>query len=75
MKSIRIAAIVCTGLVLMLIGDAPPEYPLRLQMVPQANAILGVRFCSIEVMRNAAEILAYGTAAVVEDGVGSGEGA
>jgi uncharacterized protein YbjQ (UPF0145 family) len=31
-----------------------------------ANAILGVRFCSIEVMRNAAEILAYGTAAVVE---------
>jgi len=42
MKSIRIAAIVCTGLVLMLIGDAPPEYPLRLQMVPQANAILGV---------------------------------
>jgi uncharacterized protein YbjQ (UPF0145 family) len=40
-----------------------------------ANAILSVRFCSIEVMRNAAEILAYGTAAVVEDGVGPGEGA
>lgn len=40
-----------------------------------ANAILCVRFCSIEVMRNAAEILAYGTAAVVEDGVGHGEGA
>jgi len=39
-----------------------------------ANAILGVRFCSIEVMRNAAEILAYGTAALVEDGVGHGEG-
>ncbi|MCK6460289.1 MAG: YbjQ family protein [Planctomycetes bacterium] len=40
-----------------------------------ANAILGVRFCSIEVMRNAAEILAYGTAAVVEDGAGRGVGA
>ncbi len=40
-----------------------------------ANAVLGVRFCSIEVMRNAAEILAYGTAAVVEEGVGPGEGA
>ncbi len=39
-----------------------------------ANAILGVRFCSIEVMSNAAEILAYGTAAVLEDGVGHGEG-
>lgn len=32
-----------------------------------ANAILCVRFCSIEVMRNAAEILVYGTAAVVEE--------
>jgi uncharacterized protein YbjQ (UPF0145 family) len=32
-----------------------------------ANAILGVRFCSIEVMRNAAEILVYGTAAVLEE--------
>lgn len=40
-----------------------------------ANAILAVRFCSIEVMRNAAEILVYGTAAVVEEGVGPGEGA
>jgi len=40
-----------------------------------ANAILAVRFCSIEVMRNAAEILVYGTAAIVEDGVGRGEGA
>ena len=39
-----------------------------------ANAILGARFCSIEVMRNAAEILAYGTAVVVENGVGHGEG-
>ena len=39
-----------------------------------ANAILGMRFCSIEVMRNAAEILAYGTAAIVEEGVGRGEG-
>lgn len=39
-----------------------------------ANAILAMRFCSIEVMSNAAEILAYGTAAVVEEGVGHGEG-
>jgi uncharacterized protein YbjQ (UPF0145 family) len=31
-----------------------------------ANAILGARFVSIEVMRNAAEILAYGTAAIVD---------
>jgi uncharacterized protein YbjQ (UPF0145 family) len=31
-----------------------------------ANAILGMRFCSIEVMSNAAEILAYGTAVVLE---------
>jgi len=31
-----------------------------------ANAILAIRFCSIEVMSNAAEILVYGTAAVVE---------
>jgi uncharacterized protein YbjQ (UPF0145 family) len=31
-----------------------------------ANAIVGTRFVSIEVMRNAAEILAYGTAAIVE---------
>jgi uncharacterized protein YbjQ (UPF0145 family) len=35
-----------------------------------ANAVLGFRICSIEVMRNAAEILAYGTAAVVEEGEG-----
>jgi uncharacterized protein YbjQ (UPF0145 family) len=32
-----------------------------------ANALLGVRFTSIEVMRNAAEIVVYGTAAVVEE--------
>ncbi|MHC4547688.1 MAG: YbjQ family protein [Planctomycetota bacterium] len=31
-----------------------------------ANAVLGVRFTSIEVMSSAAEILVYGTAAVVE---------
>ena len=33
-----------------------------------ANAILGMRFTSAEVMKNAAEIVAYGTAAIVEDG-------
>ncbi|MHC4957794.1 MAG: YbjQ family protein [Planctomycetota bacterium] len=32
-----------------------------------ANAILGVRFTSAEVMKGAAEILVYGTAAVIED--------
>jgi uncharacterized protein YbjQ (UPF0145 family) len=32
-----------------------------------ANAVLGVRFTGIEVMRNAAEILCYGTAAVLEE--------
>ena len=32
-----------------------------------ANAVLGVRFCSIEVMSNAAEVLCYGTAAVLEE--------
>jgi uncharacterized protein YbjQ (UPF0145 family) len=31
-----------------------------------ANAVLAMRFCSIEVMSSAAEIVAYGTAAVVE---------
>jgi uncharacterized protein YbjQ (UPF0145 family) len=32
-----------------------------------ANAVLGVRFCSIEVMNNAAEVLCYGTAAILAD--------
>jgi uncharacterized protein YbjQ (UPF0145 family) len=32
-----------------------------------ANALLAVRFSSIEVMRSAAEIVAYGTAAVIEE--------
>jgi uncharacterized protein YbjQ (UPF0145 family) len=32
-----------------------------------ANALLAVRFTSIEVMKNAAEIVVYGTAAVVEE--------
>jgi uncharacterized protein YbjQ (UPF0145 family) len=32
-----------------------------------ANALLAIRFTSIEVMRNAAEIVVYGTAAVVEE--------
>ena len=33
----------------------------------ESNALLAVRFSSIEVMRNAAEIVVYGTAAVVEE--------
>ena len=32
-----------------------------------ANGIIGVRFASSEIMSNAAEILAYGTAVFVED--------
>lgn len=32
-----------------------------------ANAVVGMRFATSEVARNAAEILAYGTAVVVED--------
>ena len=32
-----------------------------------ANALLAVRFTSIEVMKNAAEIVVYGTAAVIEE--------
>lgn len=32
-----------------------------------ANAIIGMRFITSEVMQNAAELLAYGTAVVVED--------
>jgi len=32
-----------------------------------ANAVLGVRICSIEVMSNAAEVVVYGTAAVIEE--------
>ena len=33
-----------------------------------ANAVVGVRFTTSSVMQGAAEILAYGTAVVVEDG-------
>jgi uncharacterized protein YbjQ (UPF0145 family) len=32
-----------------------------------ANAVVGVRFASAEIMDRAAELLAYGTAVVVED--------
>jgi len=32
-----------------------------------ANAIVGVRFITSEIMQNAAELLVYGTAVVVED--------
>ncbi len=32
-----------------------------------ANALLAIRFTSIEVMKNAAEIVVYGTAAVIEE--------
>lgn len=42
MKSIRNAILVGTGVVLMLIGDAPPNAPLPFQMVSEAQAVLGV---------------------------------
>ena len=42
MKAIRNAAMVTVGVLTMLIGDAPPEAPLRLQIVTEAQAILGV---------------------------------
>ena len=32
-----------------------------------ANAIIGVRFVTSEIMQNAAELLVYGTAVIVED--------
>ena len=32
-----------------------------------ANAVIGVRFATCEMMEHAAEILAYGTAVVIED--------
>ena len=42
MTLIRNAVIVTTGLVLMLLGDAPPKAPLPFQMVSDANAVFGV---------------------------------
>ncbi len=42
MKTILKTALLAPALVLMLIGDVPPEVPLRLQLVPEAHAILGV---------------------------------
>ncbi len=38
-----------------------------------ANAVVGVRFATSEMMEHAAELLAYGTAVVVEDVVPAGE--
>ena len=32
-----------------------------------ANAVIGMRMCSIEVMSNAAELVIYGTAAVIDE--------
>jgi len=32
-----------------------------------ANAVIGLRFATAEAMRNAAELMAYGTAVVLED--------
>jgi hypothetical protein len=58
MKSIRNAAIVCTGLALMLIGDAPPQAPLPFQMVSEASAVFGVW------RRHARRWAVVGTAAV-----------
>jgi len=48
MKSIRFAALVATGILLMLLGDVRPQHSHRvqllpsLQLVPEAHAILGV---------------------------------
>jgi hypothetical protein len=44
MKRIRNTAILGTAVVLMLIGDAPPQAPsiMGLQFVPEAHAIFGV---------------------------------
>ena len=36
-----------------------------------ANAVLGVRFATSEMMQHAAELLAYGTAVVLEDDPGA----
>ena len=43
MKTILKTAVlsVCLGLLLLL--DVPPEFPLQVQLVPQAHAIFGVR--------------------------------
>ena len=38
-----------------------------------ANAVLGLRFTSAEVMSNAAEIVVYGTAAVIEEPAPDGQ--
>ena len=58
MKSIRNAVLVSAGLLMMLIGDAPPQYALRLQIVPEAHAIFGVW------RRHARRWAVVGTAAV-----------
>ena len=42
MKSIRNAVLVVTGLALLVIGDAPPQSFLPLQIMPEAHAIFGV---------------------------------
>lgn len=42
MKTILKIALAGPALILMLIGDIPSEAPLRLQLVPEAHAILGV---------------------------------
>ena len=59
MKSIRNALIVSTGLVLMVLGDAPPQSPLPFQVVSEAHAIFGVW------RRHARRWAVVGTAAVV----------
>jgi hypothetical protein len=61
MKSIRNAAILSTGLALMLIGDAPPEFPLPFQIVSEAHAILGVW------RRTARRTVVVGSAVVATD--------
>jgi len=59
MRSIRNLLVVSTGIVLMLLGDAPPQSPLPFQVVSEAHAIFGVW------RRHARRWAVVGTAAVV----------
>jgi len=61
MKSIRTALLVGTGLVLMLMGDAPPNAPLPFQIVSESHAVFGVW------RRHARRWAVVGTAVVASD--------
>lgn len=53
-----------------LLGEAREQALDRMKAEAEsmgANAVVGVRFSTSEVMPNAAEILAYGTAVIVEE--------